>query len=354
MYSKGKEKAFPRQREGRDTSAFGECDASVNGKVSQSPANNKEVKCYMAERRMFSQKVVQSARFLKMPKSTQCLYFHLGLRADDDGVVEAYSVMNLIKADEDDLRILVAKGFVKILNEDLVTYLIDWPEQNKIRADRKQDSRYKPLLLEMMPDLQLQEKTERSDTRKKRKSGQSMDGPWPAQYRVVEDSSGKDSVGKDSTGKGSGSCTGKDPPGNAVITAAATATTVPEKMTEKILFIPQKDESGLMRFSLGNESISEAEYQALLRAHRKEYVDDVIRRILETPYMNCLNLETIEQWVRETEQRMAALSSLPARQIRQRISGRNSFHNFPQRTYDYDALERQLLRTDNMAVAQEG
>lgn len=354
MYSTGKEKTFPGQREGRDTSAFGECDASVNGKVSQSPANNKEVKCFMAERRMFSQKVVQSARFLKMPKSSQCLYFHLGLRADDDGVVEAYSVMNLIKADDDDLRILVGKGFVKVLNDDLVAYLIDWPEQNKIRADRKQDSRYKPLLLEMMPDLQLQEKTERSDTRKKRKSGQSMDRPWTAQYRVVEESPGKDSSGKDSTGKGSGSYTGKDPPGETAITETAATTIIQERIPDRILLMPQNNITDPVRFSLGKESISEIEYQALITAHRKEYVDDVIRRILETPYMNCLNLETIEQWVRETEQRMEALSSLPARQIRQRISGRNSFHNFPQRTYDYDALERQLLRTDNMAVAQEG
>ena len=304
----------------------------------------------MAERRMFSQKVVQSARFLKMPKSSQCLYFHLGLRADDDGVAEAYSVMNLIKADEDDLKILVGKGFVKVLNEDLVTYLIDWPEQNKIRADRKQDSRYKSLLLEAMPDLQLQEKTERSDARKRKKTGRSMDSPWTAQYRVVEDSTGKDSEGKDSTGKGSGSCTGKDPPENEDITSATAATAI----LDNNLYLSQKSMTSPVRFSLGNETISEAEYQALIMAHQKEYVDDVVRRILETPYMNCLNVETIEQWVKETEQRMAALPSLPAAQIRQRITGRNSFYNFQERDYDYDALERQLLRTDNMSMVKDG
>ena len=56
-----------------------------------------------------------------MPVSTQALYFHLGLRADDDGVVEAYPVMTTIGASEDDLKILVAKQFVTVLNEDLVT-----------------------------------------------------------------------------------------------------------------------------------------------------------------------------------------------------------------------------------------
>ncbi len=115
--AKKKEKASPRQREGPDTSTFGECDASDKSKLSQSPGIIKEVKCDMAERRMFSQKIVQSSKFLQMPKSSQCLYFHLGLRADDDGVVEAYSVMNMIKANEDDLKLLVAKGYVVILND---------------------------------------------------------------------------------------------------------------------------------------------------------------------------------------------------------------------------------------------
>lgn len=111
----------------------------------------------MAERRMFSKRVVGSARFLKMPISTQCLYFHLGLNADDDGIVEAYTTIKQIGATEDDLKVLVAKGFCKVLNEDLVTYITDWRENNKLRADRKLDSIYKDLLLQMVPDRPLKE-----------------------------------------------------------------------------------------------------------------------------------------------------------------------------------------------------
>lgn len=91
----------------------------------------------MAERRMLSKKIVESAKLLKMPSTSQNLYFHLIMNADDDGVVEAYSVMNLVKANEDDLRVLIGKDYVKVLNEDLVTYIIDWQEQNRLRADRK-------------------------------------------------------------------------------------------------------------------------------------------------------------------------------------------------------------------------
>ena len=152
----------------------------------------------MASRRMFSIRIVSSARFLKMPISSQALYFHLGLHADDDGVVEAYTVMNSVGCAEDDLKVLVSKGFVQILNEDLVSYITDWSENNLIRADRKIDSIYKDLLISINPDIKLIEKKERAD-RKKMDShgtdnGQSMDG-------IGKDRLGKDSIGKDRIGE---------------------------------------------------------------------------------------------------------------------------------------------------------
>ena len=77
----------------------------------------------MASRRMFSARVTESTRFIKMPATSQNLYFHLGMNADDDGVVEAYPVMCMIGATEDDLKILVGKQFATVLNEDYVTFL---------------------------------------------------------------------------------------------------------------------------------------------------------------------------------------------------------------------------------------
>ena len=145
----------------------------------------------MAQRRMFSNRITNSARFIKMPLSSQALYFHLGLHADDDGVVEAFSIMRQTGAVEDDLRILVAKGFVSVLNDDLVTYITDWNENNKIRADRKVDSIYKDLLLKIMPTAELKQPKPRADTGKA--TGRPMDNQWTAQVRL-----GKDRLGKDS------------------------------------------------------------------------------------------------------------------------------------------------------------
>ena len=74
----------------------------------------------MASRRMFSSRVTESTRFLKMPATSQNLYFHLGMHADDDGVVEAYPVMCPTRATDDDLKILISKGFASEITNDLV------------------------------------------------------------------------------------------------------------------------------------------------------------------------------------------------------------------------------------------
>lgn len=180
----------------------------------------------MAIRRMFSKRVIESARFLKMPLTTQALYFHLGMRADDDGVVEAYSVVKMVGASEDDLKVLVSKGLVQVLNEDLVTYITDWTENNQIRPDRKIDSIYKDLLLRMNPEVTLIEKRPRTDVVKKSAEadgvptgipmvyqvsddGQPMDNQWTSNGQPM-DGIGKDRVGKDRIGKVSSDKDSKD------------------------------------------------------------------------------------------------------------------------------------------------
>ena len=116
---------------------------------------------------MFSKRLTESTKFLKMPATSQNLYFHLGMNADDDGVVEALLVMRTVGATEDDLRVIVSKGFATVLNEDMVTYLNDWRENNNIRADRKIDSIYKELLLSIVPDISLVEAKTSYYSRKK-------------------------------------------------------------------------------------------------------------------------------------------------------------------------------------------
>ena len=112
----------------------------------------------MANRRMFSGAIVSSARFLQMGQTARLLYYDLGMHADDSGIVEAFTVMRMTGASEDDLKLLAAKGFIVILNADLVTYIWDWKVNNMIRSDRRQPSLYEDLLTqykngEMIPYL---------------------------------------------------------------------------------------------------------------------------------------------------------------------------------------------------------
>lgn len=90
----------------------------------------------MAERRMFSKKVVDSDIFLDMPLSTQCLYFHLALRADDDGFVNKVKrIMRMIGSNDDDLRILISKDFVKPFESGIIV-ITHWKIHNYIQKDR--------------------------------------------------------------------------------------------------------------------------------------------------------------------------------------------------------------------------
>ncbi len=90
----------------------------------------------MANRRMFSLDVVDTDKFLEMPISTQALYFHLGMRADDDGFVSSPKrITSLVGASPDDLKLLVAKGFI-IAFQNGVIVICHWRQNNYVRCDR--------------------------------------------------------------------------------------------------------------------------------------------------------------------------------------------------------------------------
>ena len=90
----------------------------------------------MARRRMFSLDVVDTDRFLDMPSSTQALYFHLGMRADDDGFVASPKrTTAMCGCSADALNLLAAKGFVRPF-ESGVLVIVDWKKNNLLRPDR--------------------------------------------------------------------------------------------------------------------------------------------------------------------------------------------------------------------------
>ena len=96
----------------------------------------------MAQRRMFSLEVCDTDAFLDLPVSSQALYFHLGMRADDDGFVSnPKKITTMVNCSADDLKLLFAKGFVIPFNSG-VCVIRDWRVNNYIQKDRYHETRY--------------------------------------------------------------------------------------------------------------------------------------------------------------------------------------------------------------------
>lgn len=140
----------------------------------------------MADRRMFSKSIIDSDAFLDMPMSAQALYFHLSMRADDDGFVNSpRRIQRMVGASDDDCRLLVSKQFI-IPFETGVVVIRHWRIHNYIQKDRYKETIY------------LSEKSELS---------QDASGAYTLDTDCIQDVSkldtqlGKDSIVKDSIGK---------------------------------------------------------------------------------------------------------------------------------------------------------
>ena len=96
----------------------------------------------MAERRMFAKTIVLSDAFLDLPMSARCLYFTLGMVADDDGFVNSpRSIMRQVGASEDDMKVLIAKKFVLIFDSGVIV-IKHWRLNNYLRSDRYTETKY--------------------------------------------------------------------------------------------------------------------------------------------------------------------------------------------------------------------
>lgn len=106
----------------------------------------------MAERRMFAKSVIDSDLFLDMPMTAQALYFHLAMRADDDGFVNnPRKIQRMIGASDDDCRILIAKQFIIPFDSGIVV-IRHWRIHNYIQKDRYKPTLYEQEKAQIAPD----------------------------------------------------------------------------------------------------------------------------------------------------------------------------------------------------------
>lgn len=161
----------------------------------------------MAERRMFAKTIIDSDIFLDMSLSTQALYFHLSMRADDDGFINnPKKIQRMIGASDDDLKLLIAKNFI-IPFETGIVVIKHWRIHNYIQKDR-----YKPTLYEEEKNklstsskgeyIQISDNVSTSDTNRIRDVSEVDTDCIPNVYITdTQDRLGKESIGKDSIGK---------------------------------------------------------------------------------------------------------------------------------------------------------
>ena len=147
----------------------------------------------MAERRMMAKSIIKSDQFLDMPATTQNLYFHMLLDADDDGFVNApKSIMRIVGAKEDDMKLLVAKQFVIGFGSGVIV-IKHWKIHNYIQSDR-----YKPSL---QPERVLLDITTNKEYTLNTSDVSSMDTECIQSVSVGKVSIGKARLGKARLGK---------------------------------------------------------------------------------------------------------------------------------------------------------
>ena len=157
----------------------------------------------MAERRMFTKKIIDSDAFLDMPLTTQALYFHLNMRADDDGFVNnPKKIQRMIGASDDDLKLLIAKRFI-LAFESGVVVVKHWRMHNLLRKDRYNPTQYQ----EELSLLVLKGNgsyTESVEILTDSTHDNQMATTWQPDdnQMATQDSIGKDSIGEVSIGKG--------------------------------------------------------------------------------------------------------------------------------------------------------
>lgn len=101
---------------------------------------------------MFSLDVIDADIFLDMPSTARLLYYDLGMRADDEGFITPQKVVRMTGASQDDLRVLVSKGFVHVFDVGVIV-ILHWKNNNYIQADRFEESKYHDSLKELPKPL---------------------------------------------------------------------------------------------------------------------------------------------------------------------------------------------------------
>lgn len=281
----------------------------------------------MSQKRMFNKKVLDTDSFLGMPLSSQALYFHLNLRADDDGFVSnPVKIKDYIGASDDDLKLLILKRFLIAFNDGVVV-IKHWRMHNTIQKDRYTQTDY----IEDLEMLGL----------KKNKSYTLDENQMVT--KCIQNVSTDIDIGID-----------KDKEYIDISKDISLSTEVDEPLQPELPAVSCQDIVDLYHAICISypkiRKITNARKKAI-KARLREYSKDDIKAAFEkaeaSSFMkgnNSRNWSASFDWMMDGNHLPKILEGnydnkgkAPAPQKS------NSFNNFTQRDYDYDAIERKLL-----------
>lgn len=277
----------------------------------------------MASRRMVNIRIIDSDNFLELPLSTQALYFHLLLRADDDGFINnPKRIQRLIGGSEDDFKLLIAKQYILTFDSGVIV-IKHWKMHNYIKKDRYHETdciSEKNMLYEDENKAYTLEKTQ------------------CIQNGTISEPEWNPSIGKVSLGKSS-----------------INNNILPEQVgqSEQENDNQTSDETsyqGAREFTMltkdGEYVVTEKTTHEFERLYPELDVETEMRKIMAWCLNNTAKRKTkrgmprfINGWLNKAfvqfVQEPKARANAPKPQVQ---------HNFTQREYDFDDLEQQLLR----------
>lgn len=257
----------------------------------------------MANRRMFSLDVVNTDKFMEMPLTAQALYFHLGMRADDDGFIASpRQIMKAVECKQDDMKILISKGYV-IPFESGIVVIRHWKQHNYIPSDRYRKTKFS----EERSHLELVENVYVTDT-----ECIQNDSNVDTQYRLS-----KDIVSIEL--------------GNTICTEPEESVSMPPVISlilnDKTYYdVCQEDIDGWKELYPAVDVLQE------LRKMKGWLDSNPTKRKTQRGICRFIN-----SWLARAQDEGGAYKKPAPR------DKKNSFNNFPQHDYDFEQLEKELL-----------
>ncbi len=267
----------------------------------------------MAQRRMFSLKIIDTDLFLDMPMSARLLYYDLSMRADDDGFVASpKKIQRMIGASDDDFKLLIAKRFI-IPFESGVCVIKHWRIHNYIRADRYAESIYQEEKKQLV---------ENNGTYELGTTPNVIPNVIPDGYKMdTQVRLGKDRLGKDNNNYMSDS--------NEYRLAAYLFGYI-KKNNEKA------KEPNLQKWA--------KQFDYILRIDNRE-LEEVkqLIKFCQTDSFWYKNILSPEKLRKQYDRLLLGMKDKNKRPKQIGNQNKSTFNNFQQRDYDFDDLEKKLL-----------